>query len=50
MRLVIIPGDGIGPEITEATRAVLAAADARFGLGLRHEEADAGNEALQRHG
>jgi 3-isopropylmalate dehydrogenase len=50
MRLVIIPGDGIGPEITEATRAVLAAADARFGLGLSYDEADAGNEALQRHG
>jgi 3-isopropylmalate dehydrogenase len=34
MRLLVLPGDGIGPEITDATLRVLEAADARFGLGL----------------
>ena len=39
MHLLILPGDGIGPEITAATLAVLKAADARFALGLQFEEA-----------
>jgi 3-isopropylmalate dehydrogenase len=29
----VLPGDGIGPEITAATRTVLDALDNRFGLG-----------------
>ena len=37
MRIAVLPGDGIGPEITEATLAVLDAADARHGLGLEYE-------------
>lgn len=40
--LLMLPGDGIGPEIVAATRAVLAAADTQFGLGLRFEEAEVG--------
>ncbi|MEK9752135.1 MAG: isocitrate/isopropylmalate dehydrogenase family protein [Rhodospirillaceae bacterium] len=32
MKLLILPGDGIGPEITEATCRALEALDARFGL------------------
>ena len=35
MRIVALPGDGIGPEITAATLGVLRAASARFGLTLR---------------
>ena len=31
-RLLVLPGDGIGPEIVTATTEVLAAADRRFGL------------------
>ena len=31
MRILLLPGDGIGPEITAATRHVLEAADERFG-------------------
>ncbi len=38
--ILVLPGDGIGPEITEATLAVLDAAAARYGVGfdLRHDE------------
>ena len=35
IRLAVMPGDGIGPEITAATLHVLDAVDRRFGLGLR---------------
>ena len=34
MRLLVLPGDGIGPEITDATLSVLRAVDASLGLGL----------------
>ncbi|MFC0385207.1 isocitrate/isopropylmalate dehydrogenase family protein [Muricoccus vinaceus] len=50
MHLVVLPGDGIGPEITEATVAVLEAASTRFGLGLRLDPDMAGHESLKRHG
>jgi 3-isopropylmalate dehydrogenase len=50
MRLLTLAGDGIGPEITAATRAVLDAADQRFGLGLRFEEREIGFAALARLG
>ena len=42
MKLVILPGDGIGPEITRATVDVLRRADAVFGLGLETEEHEIG--------
>ncbi len=38
MHIVILPGDGIGPEITAATRQVLDVLDAKLALGLRLEE------------
>jgi isocitrate/isopropylmalate dehydrogenase len=50
MRLIVMAGDGIGEEITEATLKVLEAADARFGLDLSFEEAEIGLKALARHG
>jgi len=46
MQLVLIPGDGIGPEVTAATREVLAAAGARIDWVL----APAGLEAAQEFG
>ena len=46
MKILVLPGDGIGPEITAATLAVLAAVDARFGLGLRIDRRDIGLAAL----
>src|SRR5712671_4476030 len=49
-RLVVMPGDGIGPEITAATLHVLAAADRAFGLNLLFEEVPVGFAALRQHG
>ena len=45
MDILVLPGDGIGPEITEATLAVLTATDRRFGLGLSFEEMTIGFRA-----
>jgi 3-isopropylmalate dehydrogenase len=42
MNLLVLAGDGIGPEITEATLAVLRAADRRFRLGLAFEAMEIG--------
>ncbi len=50
MTILVLPGDGIGPEITRATIAVLEAADRRFGLGLDFEHHDIGFAALEKHG
>jgi 3-isopropylmalate dehydrogenase len=50
MRILVVPGDGIGPEITHATQHVLAAASARFDLGLAFEREEAGFAALERAG
>jgi isocitrate/isopropylmalate dehydrogenase len=50
MKLLILPGDGIGPEITDATLAVLAAADKRFGLDLTYEALDIGWAAYHKIG
>ncbi|GGF39701.1 3-isopropylmalate dehydrogenase [Aliidongia dinghuensis] len=48
--MIVLPGDGIGPEITAATQAVLRAASDRFDLGLVMEEHDVGHASLARHG
>jgi isocitrate/isopropylmalate dehydrogenase len=48
--LALLPGDGIGPEITAATRGVLEAADAAFGLNLQFREIAVGFDALKAHG
>ena len=50
MRMLVLPGDGIGPEITAATQAVLRAASQRFDLGLVMEEHDVGHASLRQHG
>jgi 3-isopropylmalate dehydrogenase len=50
MKLVVLPGDGIGPEIMAATVQVLEAASDRFGLGLQLMHDVTGRESLQRHG
>ena len=42
LRILVLEGDGIGPEITAATLAVLRATDAKFGLGLAFERAAIG--------
>jgi 3-isopropylmalate dehydrogenase len=50
MKLVILPGDGIGPEITAATTAVLGAASQAFQLGLEMEHDVVGLDSFQRFG
>ena len=50
MRIMVLPCDGIGPEITAATMKVLEAANAGFGLGLSFDYEDAGFASLERHG
>ena len=50
VRLLVLEGDGIGPEIMAATLAVLRAADAKFGLALTFEVAAIGLAALRAEG
>jgi isocitrate dehydrogenase (NAD+) len=45
-RAVLIPGDGIGPEVTEAACAVLAAA----GVSIDWERVEAGAEVVAKYG
>ncbi len=48
--IALFPGDGIGPEVTAQSRAVLEACAERFGLSLRFEEAVIGGAAIDAHG
>jgi 3-isopropylmalate dehydrogenase len=50
MKILVLPGDGIGPEITEATLAVLDRANTKFGLGLEWRLMDIGLKALKEQG
>jgi 3-isopropylmalate dehydrogenase len=50
MKILVLPGDGIGPEITRATLDVLKAADAAFRLGLVFETQDIGLATLKSQG
>lgn len=50
INLLVLPGDGIGPEIAAATLNVLKAADQKFGLNLVFEEADIGLKSLAEKG
>ena len=50
MKLLVLPGDGIGPEITEATLTVLKAAQKRFGLEIDLDQQDVGHASLAKHG
>jgi 3-isopropylmalate dehydrogenase len=48
--LAVLPGDGIGPEITRATQTVLEAAARHCGLTLVFSPAVIGFDALRNHG
>ncbi|HEX2553235.1 MAG TPA: isocitrate/isopropylmalate dehydrogenase family protein [Microvirga sp.] len=50
MRILVLPCDGIGPEITAATMEVLQRADAAFGLGLSFDYDDVGFVSLEKYG
>ena len=48
--LVLLPGDGIGPEIIEATSSVLRECGERFSMTLNLSSYDIGGIAIDRHG
>jgi 3-isopropylmalate dehydrogenase len=50
MKLLVLDGDGIGPEITAAALAVLEAASRKFRLGISFERREIGLAALAKHG
>ncbi|NYF14809.1 3-isopropylmalate dehydrogenase [Pseudoclavibacter sp. JAI123] len=50
MKILVLPGDGIGPEITGPTIEVLNAVDAAHGLGLEIETAEIGFASLETQG
>ena len=45
-RVTLIPGDGTGPELTEATRRVLEATGVEFDWDVQH----AGTDVMDEHG
>ena len=45
-RVTFIPGDGVGPELSEATRRVLEATGVRFDWEVQ----EAGAEVIEKHG
>lgn len=50
MKIIVLPGDGIGPETVSVAVDALRAADRRYGLGLRLEHDITGHESLKRRG
>src|SRR5438094_3250753 len=50
IRIVVLPGDGIGPEVTEAARRVLDVAAGRVGLRLDFVEELVGGASVDAFG
>lgn len=50
MKIVLLPGDGIGPEVTAQAAACLALIGDRLAIDLRFETHDFGGVAIDRHG
>jgi 3-isopropylmalate dehydrogenase len=49
-RLVVVPGDGIGPEVIAAGRRVMEAAAQRFGFAIQWQEVLVGGVAIDAYG
>ncbi len=49
-RITLLPGDGIGPEITAVTRQLLDAVSARHGFELHYDEQPIGGAAIEAAG
>ena len=49
-KIVILPGDGIGPEITAEAVKVLHAVDKKFNIGFKFEEDCIGGAAIDKYG
>ena len=50
IRIVLLPGDGVGPEVTASARAALEAVGSRFGLEFAFAEHAIGGAAIDSHG
>ena len=50
MKILVLPCDGIGPEITSASMKVLTAANEKYRLGLEFDHEDAGFSSLEKYG
>ena len=50
MKILVLPGDGIGEEITKATMAVLDVVNSRYSLGLEFYYKDIGFASLEKTG
>ena len=48
--VLLLPGDGIGPEVIEAARTVMDVATEHFGVEIRYEERKIGATAIQEEG
>jgi len=48
--IAYLPGDGVGPEVSAAARAVMLKAAALFGVAIDFREHDFGGVAIDRHG
>ena len=49
-KIAVLPGDGIGPEVTEQALKALKAVETRFGHTFTYSWADVGAIAIDRHG
>ena len=50
MKILVLDGDGIGPEIAGATVRAVNALNHRLNLGLEITHADSGLSSLEKHG
>ncbi len=50
VRIAVIKGDGIGPEVVDSALRVLKAAAAKYSLAIEFTEVEAGDTALSRYG
>ncbi|OQP36164.1 isocitrate/isopropylmalate dehydrogenase family protein [Pantoea latae] len=50
MKFLVLPGDGIGPEIIESAVAVLKAVDQKHGLGIEYDYQEIGFASLEKYG
>ena len=49
-KIIVIPGDGIGKEITDSAVAVLKKIDEKFNIGLEFDYRDAGGASYDKYG
>ncbi len=49
-RITLLPGDGVGPEVNEQARKVLAAGAQRYGFGISFQPGYFGLAAVQKYG